>query len=407
MVDYANIPRDSRRVPIETRVQFTFDRFSGFILEYSSNISPGGMFLKTRTPLPAGKVIDFECSLGDGYELIKGRAEVVWTRLEDDGPTRPAGMGVRFLELSEGSQELIYRMVDQHIQQGGTPFDVTQGETLSMAPRTSGRPVDDDDPTDASHWLPKLDEVLDPEPPPAAPSLPESGVRHAPAFTAFGTAAAKPQRSPWPWILIGVLAALGITFFLMQDVILDYLLEPAETAAPGPAARLPRPSVRPVPAASDPQTTEGAVEDEPGPAAGTAPEPSPTPVAAVPEPSRTPEAPSGPPLSEITDIVSRPAAGGGTEVVLQADGVFGPDRFLHSRIEGNPPRELFRIPRVARNFRSSRITVGTAEVLQVRVGHHPEQDNELHVVLDLAHPSVQVVGVEPAGRELRIRLRRR
>ena len=29
--DYSNIPRDSRRVPLATKVAFKFDRFSGFI----------------------------------------------------------------------------------------------------------------------------------------------------------------------------------------------------------------------------------------------------------------------------------------------------------------------------------------------------------------------------------------
>ncbi|HEY4588702.1 MAG TPA: TIGR02266 family protein, partial [Thermoanaerobaculia bacterium] len=104
MVDYSNIPRDSRRVPLETRVQFKFDRFDGFISEYSSNISPGGLFLRTRAPQPPGTVLDFELRLGDGFELIRGSGEVVWNRLEDEGPARPAGMGLRFLELSEGSK---------------------------------------------------------------------------------------------------------------------------------------------------------------------------------------------------------------------------------------------------------------------------------------------------------------
>jgi len=65
MVDYSNIPRDSRRVPLETRVQFKFDRFDGFISEYSENISPGGLFLRTRAPQPPGTVLDFEFRLGD------------------------------------------------------------------------------------------------------------------------------------------------------------------------------------------------------------------------------------------------------------------------------------------------------------------------------------------------------
>src|SRR4051812_16894637 len=183
MVDYSNIPRDSRRVPLETRVQFKFDRFDGFISEYSSNVSPGGLFLRTRAPQPPGTVLDFEFRLGDGFELTRGRGEVVWNRLEDEEPARPAGMGLRFLELSEGSKDLIYRIVDQHILQGGTPFDVTQrppdlvpasvtppaappwsrpampaAAIAAAAPRDIFELPPPVPATDASSWLPSLDD---------------------------------------------------------------------------------------------------------------------------------------------------------------------------------------------------------------------------------------------------------
>jgi uncharacterized protein (TIGR02266 family) len=125
MVDYSNIPRDSRRVPIATKVQFKFDRFSGFISEYCSNISPTGMFIVTDSPEPPGRILDLEFRLGDGFEIIKGQGEVVWVRSESEGLGRPPGMGLRFIELSAGSKELIYRIVDQYVAQGGTPFDLT------------------------------------------------------------------------------------------------------------------------------------------------------------------------------------------------------------------------------------------------------------------------------------------
>jgi molecular chaperone DnaK len=191
MVDYSNIPRDSRRVPLETRVQFKFDRFSGFLSDFSANISPGGMFIRTRAPQPPGTVLEFEFRLGDGFELIRGRGEVVWVRPEDEGPTRPGGMGLRFLELSQGSKELIYRIVDHHIQQGGTPFDVTERPPDPVPipapaaaipaipfPVTTPRPRPVPLPTpppapappapaaDATGWLPSLDEPggFDPSP---------------------------------------------------------------------------------------------------------------------------------------------------------------------------------------------------------------------------------------------------
>lgn len=169
MVDYSNIPRDSRRVPLETRVQFKFDRFSGFLSDFSANISPGGMFIRTRAPQPPGTLLDFEFRLGDGFELIKGSGEVVWVRQEDEGPTRPAGMGLRFLELSLGSKELIYRIVDHHIQQGGTPFDVTQ------------RPPD---PVPVPAPIPSPAAVLPSRPVPVpSPSIPEPAREPSPPTT--------------------------------------------------------------------------------------------------------------------------------------------------------------------------------------------------------------------------------
>jgi uncharacterized protein (TIGR02266 family) len=116
-------PRDSRRVPLETRVQLKFEKFSGFINEFSANISPGGIFIRSERPEPVGTLVDFEFRLGDGFELIKGRGEVAWVRESSDDPAHPAGMGLSFLEISPQGKELIYKVVDRHIQSGGVPFD--------------------------------------------------------------------------------------------------------------------------------------------------------------------------------------------------------------------------------------------------------------------------------------------
>ena len=125
VTDYSNSPRDSTRVPLAHRIQLKFDRFSGFINEYFSNLSPGGIFIRTDTPEPPGQLLDFEFRLGDGYELIHGRGEVVWARERGEGPERPPGMGVRFIELSPGSKDLIYKIVDDYVAHGGKPFDLT------------------------------------------------------------------------------------------------------------------------------------------------------------------------------------------------------------------------------------------------------------------------------------------
>src|SRR6185436_13790133 len=84
-----------------------------------------GIFIRSERPAPVGTLVDFEFRLGDGFELIKGRGEVAWVRETSDDPAHPAGMGLRFQEISPQGKELIYKVVDRHIQSGGVPFDPT------------------------------------------------------------------------------------------------------------------------------------------------------------------------------------------------------------------------------------------------------------------------------------------
>lgn len=488
MVDYSNIPRDSRRVPLETRVQFKFDRFDGFISEYSSNISPGGLFLRTRAPQPPGTVIDFELRLGDGFELIRGRGEVVWNRLEDEGPTRPAGMGLRFLELSEGSKDLIYRIVDQHVLQGGTPFDVTQRPSdpvpLSApppgaAPWPRPAPLTSKDVFDlppppaaapaASPWLPSLDEhpdlgaspagepfpdLIAQTPPAPAPDAPPM---FAPTFGHATAASARTSRRMLPWVLLAVGVLLAAGLFLLRDRVMGWvglgggdeiaqapppaarpkkprrMASGATAAAPGAAAgtaAAPEPSAAP-PAAASPASPPplaaggGTVQTSTAPpaAAPAAPAPAPkAPPAAASSPApalaagpaQGPKAPfpavpeySGPPLTALEKITFE-VAGGGTDVILWGNGAIPASVYTQSRIDGNPPRELFRLSGLRQPFGKPRLVVGTPELLQIRTGFHPgAHGNEVHVVLDLANPSVKVTQVEAGPQRLRIHLQRK
>jgi uncharacterized protein (TIGR02266 family) len=413
MIDYSNIPRDSRRVPIEARVQFTFDRFAGFLSEYSSNISPGGMFIKTLTPLALGQILDFEFDLGDGFELIKGRGEVVWTRIQDEGPLRPPGMGLRFQELSEGSRDLIYRMVDQHVLQGGTPFDVSQIphdpppplEQEPLPPLDLLPPVPDPDATDASSWLPALDLGASPAAPASAAPQPVASAP-APSFApVFGSAAARQPRNVLPWVVAGAVAlALVAAGFLFKDRLLELAGlggEEVVAQAPAPSAPLSRDVPRRTAAPPAPAVEESpaAVGSEVSPEVG--PEASPTPASPAPVP---PPSASGPPLTRLEKITWEEAFGG-TDIVLEGNGSIPESVYTRSRIEGNPPRELLRLSGIKSSFPSQRLRVGTADVLQVRTGYHPDK-SEIHVVLDLAHPSVKVTRVEQGERSLRIHLQR-
>ncbi|MCI5071588.1 TIGR02266 family protein [bacterium] len=116
--------RSSNRVPLNTKVHLEFEKFSGFVSEFSHNISPGGMFIKTPNPLPIGSIVSFEFKLKDSFQLIQGLGEVTWIRSNMISPDEPAGMGVRFREISDRSRDLIKAIVTQTKSQGDKPFDI-------------------------------------------------------------------------------------------------------------------------------------------------------------------------------------------------------------------------------------------------------------------------------------------
>jgi uncharacterized protein (TIGR02266 family) len=450
MVDYSNVPRDSRRVPIEARVQFKFDRFTGFISEYSSNVSPGGMFIRTHKPEPPGSILDFEFSLGDGFQLIQGRGEVVWNRTKDEGPARPAGMGIRFLKLSEGSTELIYRIVDTYIQEGGTPFDLSMippdpvpaapdgrqagpsvepppfeledlesppfPELAETPPRPFPRPqasaaAERGGPAsppgsfapepfpDLAGWSPAARAA---EPAPYLPEVPSAREEPPPLVHYAGIARAPEQRRKFPVLLLTavVLAALVIVLFLLRGRVMEWvgLGGPDETSAAevpfgqaGPAPGTERPAAGPPLG----EPTAPAVDDPEQAALGATPEPTAAPEAsAVAAESAPPPVPAGPPASAIERITWEQTAGG-TQVVLWGNGAISPAAYSHLRLGGNPPREVFKLSGMSRSHPSSRLVAGTRELLQVRTGYHPKPGGgELHVVLDLAGPGVEVAQVQ-------------
>ncbi|HET9225273.1 MAG TPA: TIGR02266 family protein [Thermoanaerobaculia bacterium] len=422
--DLSSVPRDSRRVPIATKVAFKFDRFSGFISEYSANISPTGLFITTNTPEPPGSVLDFEFQLGDGFDLIRGKGEVVWIRAIAEGPSRPAGMGIRFIELSEGSKELIYRIVDQYVQDGGTPFDVSlrPPDPVPIVPVAAEQPAipfpDLPDSgscpaVDTSAWMPPepvapVDDDFPPFMPPLPPMDDPEPPRPTVHFGGYAASAAPAQKSRVvPLAIVGLVLALAAAGFLYRDALMGMMGfgEEAVTADAGP------PPPRSVAAAAPQETPESItpiVEEEPE--ATPLPEvvrrrEEETPAPAPAEPPAA-AAPTGPALTVLERITFEQAFGG-TDIILWGNGAIRPEVYSQSRI-GDPPRELVVLTGMARPFPGGKVAVGTAEVRQVRTGYHQKaRGNELHVVIDLADPGVQVTRIEAREQHLRIHLQKR
>jgi uncharacterized protein (TIGR02266 family) len=136
-------PRGNRRVAILAEVRLEFERFSGFLDEMASNLSEGGMFVRTRNLRPVGSRLRFEISLSDHWPLVRGTGEVMWTRWRDGGPQEPAGMGVRFEDLDDASRELIGRVVAERRRAGHSPFDLEGGAPPAEEAAASADATDD------------------------------------------------------------------------------------------------------------------------------------------------------------------------------------------------------------------------------------------------------------------------
>lgn len=142
MTDGSNLQEGSSAGRKAVRISLTFDDFRSFITQYSSHISMGGMFIGTRSPLPPGTLCKLDVKLKDGYSIVSGLGEVVWTRERSEGPERPPGMGVRFRELEDKSKDLIFAIVDRRL---------VEGSAADSSPAVPGA---------ASEEIPDLEELL-------------------------------------------------------------------------------------------------------------------------------------------------------------------------------------------------------------------------------------------------------
>ncbi len=165
----------------EAHVQLRFEKFSSFVEEYWPKISLRGMLLETTQPKPVGTMISFEFKLTDGFRLCQGVGEVAWVRHHDEGPQRPAGMGIRFHALDDQGRELILKILEEQVKSGGEPFEIERvppGAESESAQEFAGPPP----PAEGAGWVrPPPKKVQQTPPPPAQPPEPAAAAAEAPA----------------------------------------------------------------------------------------------------------------------------------------------------------------------------------------------------------------------------------
>jgi len=174
-VDQKREPRTS----IGLRVKLSYGSVDEFVEHFATNISRGGVFIRTRDPKPVGTQLDLELKLANGETVVRARGVVRW--VADENPTaRPPvapGMGIQFLALDDASRQVVERMVTHREQRGLAPG-------LASAAPAADRPTSTPAPTRAppvAAPAPGPPSAVPPAPagPPAPP--PESASRPGPA----------------------------------------------------------------------------------------------------------------------------------------------------------------------------------------------------------------------------------
>src|SRR5215831_19042079 len=114
--------QDSRRdmrTPVTLKIKFKSASLNQFIERYSVDVSRGGIFIRTKEPLPVGTQLKFEFQLQDASSLIAGEGTVVWIREHDPNRAGVApGMGVRFDKLHQQSTQVLDRILAEKNKRG-------------------------------------------------------------------------------------------------------------------------------------------------------------------------------------------------------------------------------------------------------------------------------------------------
>jgi uncharacterized protein (TIGR02266 family) len=99
---------------IQKTLSLTYKDDQAFLSAYASNISTGGLFIKTEKPLRQGDQFLLRLQLPALQEPLKVSCEVAWVKSPAEATAKePAGMGIKFVEMSKVDREALKRYLEK------------------------------------------------------------------------------------------------------------------------------------------------------------------------------------------------------------------------------------------------------------------------------------------------------
>lgn len=103
--------RISSRVPI--RVLVEYESIDDFLADYSSNLSLGGMFIRTSQPLDMGTRFRLRFRLPHRPRPVETFGVVRWVVPVNDPSGDTPGMGVQFDDLSSTDKRAVEKLLSE------------------------------------------------------------------------------------------------------------------------------------------------------------------------------------------------------------------------------------------------------------------------------------------------------
>ncbi len=116
-----NERRASIRVP--SRLRCSFDSLGSFHDQLITNLSRGGVFVKTERPLPVGTKLQLKIQLEDSGAQLEVDSEVVSNHVGAGFDTSIAGMGVQFSRRGARIMREIDDLFEREIRRAFGPDD--------------------------------------------------------------------------------------------------------------------------------------------------------------------------------------------------------------------------------------------------------------------------------------------
>lgn len=101
---------ETERNVAQVRVEYT--NIEDFLVDYTSNQTIGGMFIKTDRPMSVGTPFVLCFQLPGGRSPMMANAEVRWTLPKDVAAPMTPGMGVCFDTLQPEDKNFVEEMID-------------------------------------------------------------------------------------------------------------------------------------------------------------------------------------------------------------------------------------------------------------------------------------------------------